>query len=181
MSDFRWLALASLLAMALAFFAGVRLVFARPARRHRYRATLTSGTVLAAEALGIAATRVPAGRMWAAAALFGLSLGLFVWAASVNRHRPLALAFSDHPPMHVQTRGPYAFVRHPFYLSYLLTFLGGWIATGAPWVGLFVLAGFVTYWAAARREEARFREGPLGASYGRYASRVAMFVPRPWP
>lgn len=180
MSDVRWAAAAALTATALVFLAGVRLVFRRPARRHRYRASLVSGGIFVAEATGILLGPVPPARLAAEAALLAAALALFAWAASVNRARPLPLAFAGQVPERLQTDGPYALVRHPFYASYLLAFGGGLVAAGTPWLVPVVVAGAVTYWRAARREEAGFEASPLRDEYRAYARRVGMFVPRPW-
>jgi protein-S-isoprenylcysteine O-methyltransferase Ste14 len=177
-SDARLVALVALVATALAFLAGVRLAFRRPGGGHRYRASRVSGAILALEAAAITLAPVPPGRALAAVAMLGAASALFLWAAWTNRTRKLALAFSGAAPEHVQTAGPYRLVRHPFYTSYLLAFLGGAVAAGTPWILPAVLAGAVTYWRAARGEEQAFARSDLAGAYRRYAARVGMFVPR---
>jgi protein-S-isoprenylcysteine O-methyltransferase Ste14 len=180
-TDLRLLAVAALAAVALTFLAGVRRAFARPPGKHRYRASQSAGLVFLAEAAAILAAPVPTGRMAGCAAVLAAALGLFGWAARTNRSRPLPLAFSGLVPPHVQTGGPYALVRHPFYVSYLMAFAGGWIAAGTAWLLPVFGFGLWTYWSAARREEQGLRSGPLGEAYRDYAGRVGMFLPRPWP
>ncbi len=179
MSDHRWLALAGLCLTALAFLAGVRIAFERPKVRHRYLASRVSGAILLVEAVAISAAPVPAGRAAAALAVLGAATGLFLWAAWTNRARKLALAFAAGAPEHVQTGGPYRLVRHPFYASYLLAFLGGGLAAGSPWLVPAIGAGVLTYWRAARSEEKAFAESALADAYRGYARRVGMFLPRP--
>lgn len=179
MTDLRLVASAALVAVGLVFLAGVRLAFDRPEGRHRYGASRVSAAVLLAETIAIAASPVPARRMLVAGAILAAALALFAWAAWTNRERKLMLAFAHHVPDHVQTSGPYRLVRHPFYASYLLAFLGGAVAAGTPWIAPAVLAGAVTYWRAARQEEASFETSPVAESYRRYARRVGMFFPRP--
>ncbi|WP_242344503.1 methyltransferase family protein [Anaeromyxobacter terrae] len=176
--DLRLVALAALGALAAVFLGGVRRVFRRPEGPHRYRASLVSGLVLAVESAVIALTPVPPARLAAALVLFALSLGLFLWAARVNRERPLLLAFAAHVPEHLQTRGPYLLVRHPFYASYLLAFAGGLVAAGTAWLLPLFGVGFYTYWQAAAREERGFAASPLAGAHREYAERVGMFVPR---
>ncbi|HSD18924.1 MAG TPA: isoprenylcysteine carboxylmethyltransferase family protein [Anaeromyxobacter sp.] len=176
--DFRVAALLALAAVAFTFLGGVRKVFRRPPGPHRYRASLVSGLVLASEGAAIATRPVPGLRMAAAAAILAASLALFLWAARANRDRPLMLAFAATAPEHLQTRGPYAFVRHPFYTSYLLAFLGGLVAAATPWLVPAVALGALTYWRAASREERSFAESPLCDTHREYAARVGMFVPR---
>lgn len=179
MSDLRWAALAALCAAALAFVLGVRLAFERPAGRHRYLASRVSGAILAAEALAIALRPVPPTRAAAAIAVLAGSVSLFLWAAWTNRTRKLGLAFAGATPRHVQTGGPYRIVRHPFYTSYLVAFLGGALAAGTPWLVPAVAVGIATYWRAARDEELAFARSELAEVYGSYARRVGMFLPRP--
>lgn len=181
MSDLRLAALAALVLVGVSFLAGVRIAFERPKRRHRYRASRVSGAVLSAELIAIAAAPVPPGRAAAALALLAAALALFAWSAWTNRNRKLGLAFAGAAPAHVQTGGPYAFVRHPFYASYLVAFLGGAVAAGTPWLAPALLAGGLTYWRAARDEEEAFARGPLADAYRCYAARVGMFLPRLWP
>jgi protein-S-isoprenylcysteine O-methyltransferase Ste14 len=176
--DFRLVALGSLAAVAVTFLRGVGRVFRRPPGPHRYRASVVSGLVLACEGAAIAAGPVPAARMAVAAGLLALSLALFLWAARTNRERPLMLAFAASAPEHLQTRGPYALVRHPFYASYLLAFLGGLVAAATPWLVPAVALGAFTYWRAAAGEERGFAESPLRDAHRVYAARVGMFVPR---
>jgi protein-S-isoprenylcysteine O-methyltransferase Ste14 len=178
-SDHRLIALAALIGVGLAFLGGVRLAFSRPPGRHSYRASRVSGAVLLAEVIAIAASPVPRGRMLVASALLAVALSLFLWAAWTNRARRLHLAFAAHAPEHLQTSGPYRLVRHPFYASYILTFVGGAIAAGTAWLAPVVLTGALTYWRAALQEEAAFEASPLREAYRSYARRVGMFLPRP--
>lgn len=181
MSDLRVAALAALVLVGIAFLAGVRIAFERPKERHRYRASRVSGAILAAEALAIAARPVPPGRAAGGLTLLAGALALFLWAAWANRDRKLGLAFAGAVPDHVQTCGPYAVMRHPFYTSYVLAFLGGAVAAGTLWLAPAVLAGALTYWRAARDEEGAFARSPLAKAYDDYAARTGMFLPRLLP
>ena len=49
---------------------------------------------------------------------------LFGWAVLATRQNRPALAFAGERPNHVFRSGPYAYIRHPFYTSYLLFWLG---------------------------------------------------------
>jgi protein-S-isoprenylcysteine O-methyltransferase Ste14 len=178
MTDLRLVAFAALAGVSGVFLVGVRRVFRRPPGRHRYRASLVTGLVLVAEGAAILARPVPPARMLAAGAVFLVALGLFGWAARVNRERPLLLAFAAPSPDYLQTRGPYALVRHPFYASYILGFAGGLLAAGTPWLLPAVAVGIANYWRAAAREERDFQASPLAGAHRVYAERVGMFVPR---
>jgi protein-S-isoprenylcysteine O-methyltransferase Ste14 len=180
-TDLRVPALLLLVATGLTFLAGVRKVFRRPPGPHRYHASRVSALVLLAEAAAIALRPVPPARFLAAAAILALALVLFRWAARTNRARPLPLAFAAHVPEHVQTDGPYRLVRHPFYASYLLAFVGGFVAAGTALLLPLLALGIATYWRAARSEEASFASSPLGGAYRAYARTAGMFLPRLFP
>jgi len=112
--------------------------------------------------------------------LYVVSLTMFWCCVRINRAQPLSLAFSNDRPAHIVTRGPYAWVRHPFYLSYLLCWIAGALATGQ-WALLATVAlmGWI-YRRAAVKEEAKFTASPLAEEYRRYALRAGRFVPTPW-
>ena len=75
-------------------------------------------------------------------------------------------------------RGPYRFVRHPFYLAYSIGWLPGPIVTLNPWLLLTnVWMGFL-YYRAASLEERLFLEGPNAESYREYQQRTGMFLPK---
>src|SRR4051794_39887303 len=54
-----------------------------------------------------------------------LALALFASACRATRGRPLPLAFDPAPAARIVTNGPYRYVRHPFYISYSITWLAG--------------------------------------------------------
>ncbi len=76
------------------------------------------------------------------------------------------------------TEGPYARVRHPQYLAFVLILLGFLVQ----WPTLLTLAMFpvllVMYWRLARREERELR-AEMGGAYRAYAARVPAILPRP--
>lgn len=116
-------------------------------------------------------------------ALIGLALVMLsqvVFQAAVRataQHR-LSLAFSADAPAHLNDRGIYARVRHPFYLAYTLNWLGAATATrhGAAFLLLALMLGF--YIAAARREEQKFLQSPLARAYNTYRRQAGMFLPK---
>src|SRR5882724_7603629 len=78
--------------------------------------------------------------------LYCVSLVLFWSSIRVNRAKPLSAVFSKDHPEHLITRGPYRFIRNPFYSSYLSASLGGTIASAQPWLLLSVLIMAVIYY-----------------------------------
>jgi protein-S-isoprenylcysteine O-methyltransferase Ste14 len=115
-----------------------------------------------------------------AAALYVAALGLFWWAIAANRKAPLSAVFSPDLPQHLNDRGPYRFIRHPFYCSYLLTWIAGYVATFAWWLLPTVVAMLALYMRAARLEERKFSSSTLAKSYATYRERTGLFVPNPW-
>jgi protein-S-isoprenylcysteine O-methyltransferase Ste14 len=106
------------------------------------------------------------------------SVALYEWArrTAVDRHFYVGLA-GEVPPA-VCGSGPYRYVRHPFYLSYMVAFVA--VAVAFPSlivsgvcllnVGLFVYMAF--------DDEKVLLASPLGADYGSYRAKAGMFVPR---
>lgn len=119
------------------------------------------------------------GRVAVAALLYVSALTLFWWAIRSNRARPLSAAFSTDTPQHVMQRGPYGFIRHPFYCSYLMTWGAGVVATGRLWLLPTFLVMLAIYWRAASLEEAKFARSPLAVAYQDYRSHTGMFGPNP--
>lgn len=122
---------------------------------------------------------LPVGRFWEAAmVLFLLALALFVWTVRFTRKTPPTVAFARDEPVFLLRHGPYGYVRHPFYLSYLLFWTGTAAATPGilPWGVLLVM--LLVYWSAARREEAKFAASPFASAYAEYRARTGMFLPR---
>jgi protein-S-isoprenylcysteine O-methyltransferase Ste14 len=112
--------------------------------------------------------------------LYVCAFGLFWWAIRVNLKRPLSAAFSPDVPVHLMQEGPYRFIRHPFYCSYLLAWTAGAVATGRPWLLLTVGVMFAIYLRAAHLEEEKFSMSPLARSYGLYRARTGLFLPNPF-
>lgn len=109
--------------------------------------------------------------------LYVASLFLFWWSVYTNRAKPLSALFSPDLPMHFVSRGPYAWIRHPFYTSYLLTWLAGVAATGHLWLSFTVLVMITIYYKAAVLEEKKFFQTSLASLYEAYKSRTGFFAP----
>ncbi len=112
-------------------------------------------------------------------ALFTASLGLFAAAILASRASPPTLAFDTDQPSFLLLTGPYRYVRHPFYLAYVLFWLGTAIAAHAitGWIAPLLMTGL--YVEAATREERKFANSPLAAAYAQYRTRAGLFWPRP--
>ncbi|MGI4977736.1 MAG: methyltransferase family protein [Janthinobacterium lividum] len=115
-----------------------------------------------------------------AAALIVVALGLFWWTVRTTARRRLTLAFDDDQPTFLHRHGPYRWVRHPFYASYILFWLASSLATPGllPWA---VPVCFVAiYIVAATKEEGKFETSSLGMEYARYRSETGMLLPFRW-
>ena len=109
--------------------------------------------------------------------LSAASLASFAWAVRATRNAGFAFAFAATKPSVLVVSGPFHYVRHPFYASYLTFWFATCFATmsSACWVGPLILSA--CYILAARREEHLMARSDLGADYASYASRTGMFVP----
>jgi protein-S-isoprenylcysteine O-methyltransferase Ste14 len=115
--------------------------------------------------------------------MYTSSVLLFLSAIeAANRARlRLQRAFIDLPlPERLLTDGPYRWIRHPFYLGYIIGALAPPVAVGQPL--LVVIAGgmIAITLSAAFREERVWLSSPRAAAYREYSSRTGMFVPRFW-
>ncbi|MFC3126078.1 methyltransferase family protein [Pseudoroseomonas globiformis] len=120
---------------------------------------------------------VPPGSGLAALALFLGGIALFWWAVRTTRSRPPAVAHTDNIPTMIHADGPYAYVRHPFYLAYTLGWLGTAVAGGPIlWIPAAVIIGW--YYVTAREEEAHFATSAVAEDYARYRSRTGLILPR---
>jgi protein-S-isoprenylcysteine O-methyltransferase Ste14 len=108
---------------------------------------------------------------------YAIGLGIFFFARRALSGHRLSLAFSPDMPATILDQGIYARVRHPFYLAYSCTWLGGVIAAPSPWTiaTTAMMLGF--YWHAANVEESKFACSPLSKAYREYQRRAGMFIP----
>lgn len=106
-----------------------------------------------------------------------LSVTVFFGAIRASRAHRLRFCFDPTLPASLVDTGPYRFVRHPFYVSYLLFWLGWTIAVWSAWGLVTVLVLLGLYILAARREESYFAASPLAEQYAAYKKRTGFFIP----
>jgi protein-S-isoprenylcysteine O-methyltransferase Ste14 len=145
----------------------------------RVRALQDFGVGVAVAHFGVLVLRGSAGPSWAIAgiAMYIAATTLFLSAVEAARRVPLPRAFVDDPmPGALITRGPFLFIRHPFYVAYSLAWLAAPVATHAP--GIAVLGGLavVAYVVAARREERQLEER-FGEAYRAYRLGTGYVLP----
>ncbi len=106
-----------------------------------------------------------------------MALVLFEWARRTVRGRFFSWIFSSDTPAFLCTTGPFAYVRNPFYTSYLLTMASA--AVIVPGVlRAAVFAGMMIYFLrAALHEEKKFARSDLADEYARYKERTGRFLP----
>jgi protein-S-isoprenylcysteine O-methyltransferase Ste14 len=117
------------------------------------------------------------GRDTAALCLLAVFAALFWWAVATTRRRRLTLAFSKDQPAFIHTAGPYAWIRHPFYTSYLIFWSAAAIASGSLAFWLIPLVMSAIYWRAIRIEETKFALSPMSTDYLAYKTRTGMLLP----
>jgi protein-S-isoprenylcysteine O-methyltransferase Ste14 len=115
----------------------------------------------------------------ASLALNAFALTLLLWTVTTHL-RPLRLWHQvDDEPEHLVTEGPYAFVRHPFYASFLTT-LAACVLAAPHWITLAAFGyGAHRLTGTAVKEEARFLRSAFADRYADYARRTGRFLPRP--
>jgi protein-S-isoprenylcysteine O-methyltransferase Ste14 len=118
--------------------------------------------------------------IWIAAggALHLAALALFATAVRATHTQRLTLAFDRDAPLFLIARGPYRQIRHPFYASYLIFWVGCVVATLTAPCLLALLVLSAVYVFAARAEEAKFEASSLSADYRDYRRRTGFFWPR---
>lgn len=109
-----------------------------------------------------------------------LGAALFWWTIQMTRAQGFYLAYAKESPTAFVTTGPYMLVRHPFYVAYLLFWLGMLVA--APWwptLGCLLILLYL-YIVAARGEEMKFEQTEFAEEYRKYKESVRFMIPNPW-
>jgi protein-S-isoprenylcysteine O-methyltransferase Ste14 len=112
--------------------------------------------------------------------LFILALAIFIWAIKSTWRANFKLAFDPTPPHQITRSGIYRYVRHPFYVSYILYWIGCAVAAWSVFSALICLFLAATYIFAATREEQSFEVAGIAAEYVKYRRDTGMFLPRLW-
>jgi protein-S-isoprenylcysteine O-methyltransferase Ste14 len=116
---------------------------------------------------------------WAVGAILAFcSFALYESARRVVAGRGFCVALSGEVPPAVCTDGPYRFIRHPVYTSYVLAFLALTVAfPGLPSAAVFV-GNLVFFVVVATYEERTIAHSALAQAYATYRQRAGMFLPR---
>ena len=123
---------------------------------------------------------VSAMRFLAAGIYYGCSLMLFWWALTSVWQCRLPIAFSSQAPKALLRHGPYAFVRHPIYLSDVLAWLAGAVAINGPWAWFVFILMTAEFYVAMITEERQLGSGQLAEEFAQYAHETGMILPSPY-
>jgi len=113
---------------------------------------------------------------WKVAGLVAIVLGLalMVWSTVVVKKEHASFRFSKSPNKFVAA-GPYAFIRHPWYLALVFTWIGWWwfwARIYSFYLGMFILA---LVWLQAYLEEKLIMEKKFSSEYKDYKRSTGMF------
>lgn len=107
-----------------------------------------------------------------------ISIILFSLCSYINYQKKLTVCYSNDLPEHLMKKGPYKFVRHPFYISYILNYISGFILSLNPISLISVFIMTLLYYHAAKTEENKFKISSLSNEYEIYKKETGMFFPK---
>jgi len=105
------------------------------------------------------------------------SLALFFWSYRQHGTQMPGRVFSPDVPAAIVTSGPYARVRHPIYVAYLLFMLGLVVGTQSAVAALLWLLLAATYRHAARQEDELLAGSAHSDFYRRYMRQSGRLLP----
>jgi protein-S-isoprenylcysteine O-methyltransferase Ste14 len=117
--------------------------------------------------------------LWAGGAILAIcSFVLYESARRVVTGRGFCVALSGEVPPAICTVGPYRYIRHPVYASYLLAFLGFVVAFPGLVSAAVFACNLLFFVFAAAHEERTIAHSPLAHAYAAYRQSAGMFLPR---
>jgi protein-S-isoprenylcysteine O-methyltransferase Ste14 len=111
-------------------------------------------------------------------ALLAISTMLFWGAVRACESRRLTAISEGDLPLHLVQRGPYRYVRHPFYASYTMFWFAGWVASTSMLALLSAGIMLAIYLDAVRAEEGKFASSRLAGEYAEYRRLAGTMTPR---
>jgi protein-S-isoprenylcysteine O-methyltransferase Ste14 len=109
--------------------------------------------------------------------------GAFLFLASYRisqRYGGLDFALQGKPPQTLIAEGPYSLIRHPFYTSYILGWIGSTLAHGNYILILSLIVMMFFYLKAVSEEESSFALSSFSEKYEKYKKKSYNFVPFLW-
>jgi protein-S-isoprenylcysteine O-methyltransferase Ste14 len=107
-----------------------------------------------------------------------LASAIFWSAVNINKNKKLSVVFSNDLPEHLMNIGIYKFIRHPFYVSYIISYIGGILASLNILLVIPVFTMIFIYYKAAKYEETKFLKSNLSNNYLEYKQKTGMFFPK---
>lgn len=110
--------------------------------------------------------------------LLCVSFGIFWSAIPYAKSAQLGIAFAGKKSKKILMDGPYKYIRHPFYSSYLFFWIGGSLVAQSEnlLISIVVMAWF--YFSAIAEEETMLLNGDFGDLYKSYMLRTGAVLPR---
>jgi protein-S-isoprenylcysteine O-methyltransferase Ste14 len=106
------------------------------------------------------------------------SIVLYEWTRRTVLGRILYTGLGGEVPEVICEQGPYRYVRHPFYMSYMTAFLGMVTAFPSPVTGTLSALNIGLFVYIAFDDERVLVRSKLATDYRTYRSRAGMFLPR---
>jgi protein-S-isoprenylcysteine O-methyltransferase Ste14 len=121
--------------------------------------------------------------LWVLPAVCGAILApgavmLYEWTRRTVVDRNFYVGLAGEVPPAVCDAGPYRYVRHPFYLSYMVAFVAVAVAFPSFIVSAVCVLNIGLFVYMALDDERVLLQSPLAADYKSYKLRVGMFLPR---
>lgn len=116
-------------------------------------------------------------QMGLSVAAYAAGLLLFQISCRANQQRKLSVAYAGDEPNMLLQNGPYRYIRHPYYASYLVMWAAGLIASPTPLLFALFFLTVLLYRHAARYEEQKFLASSIAHSYREYKCRTGAFIP----
>ena len=110
-------------------------------------------------------------------ALQSFSVFLFGWCIGTSGRRNLSLAGADSRSTRLLTEGPYTLVRHPFYTSYILFWVGG-IALACSVFTIASTALLIAIYFYTARGEDRVLAQRFADEFTQWQQKTGAFFPR---
>ena len=108
-----------------------------------------------------------------------VAVTMFLWAVKHSRSEQLSLAFDTRTTVKgIITSGPWKYVRHPFYTSYIVFWLACALGTRHPTSIIVLIALSFIYGYSAMQEEASLSQGKYGNDYRLYQKNARFFLPK---
>ena len=165
----------------IVFAVALQNFFVQPPRLTRGQRLFQDVSVLLGVTHGLALLVLnSAGDGWAGAgiAIYTVSLALFLNAIEAARRVPMTRTFVYQPKCDtILTTGPYRFVRHPIYVSYVLAWSAAPVATHNLFLAATAVGMLICYVISAREEERLMLGSAKGQEYAQWRQHTWRFIP----